>query len=199
LAASKPLRVPLWLVGGRSFHRQPADSDLGQSPTAEFHAANRKGKAHAHFLEPVDQGQIDLLLDIHVPVVVGRLHDVDHLVSHPAFIEGKKMGAIKFHLIQSVDDALYQLANLTRLIARRVVGDAEREDDAAGSHALIVVHDLPEQISVRADHLLAAQRAYAGAFQPDVLNGAGHRPKHHEIADLERLVDTDGQRGEHIA
>src|SRR5690606_7923941 len=169
LAASKPLRVPLWLVSGRSFHRQPADSDLGQPPTAEFHAANRKGKAHTHFLEPVDQAQIDLLLDIHVPVVVGRLHDVDHLVSHPAFIEGQQMGAIKSHLVQSVDDALYQLANLTRLIARRVVGDAEREDDTAGSHALIVVHDLLEPIRVRADHLLSAQHAYAGSFQPSVI------------------------------
>src|SRR5690606_19386319 len=135
LAASKPLCVPLWLVGGQSFHRQPADSDLGQSPTAEFHAANREGKAHTHFLKPVDQAEIDLLLDIHVPVVVGGLHDVDHLVGHPALIEGQEMGAVKFHLVQSVDDALHQLTNLTRLIARRVVGNAEFEDDAAGGHA----------------------------------------------------------------
>ena len=73
------------------------------------------------------------------------------------------------------------------------------EDDPSRVHALVVVHDLPQQVGVGNDDLFTAEGADARGFQANVLDIAGHFAKYHEVADLEGFVHANGQRGEDVA
>ena len=143
--------------------------------------------------------QVDLLLDVHVLVVVRGQDDVDHFEGQLAFVETEEMRAVEPGLGRGPDDIADRLGHLADLVARRVVVDTELEDDAACVHAFVVVHHLAQQIGVGTDHLLTAEGADARGLQADVLDGPGYLAEDHEIADFERLVDADRQRGEHIA
>src|SRR5690606_33607848 len=141
----------------------------------------------------------DLLLHVHVGVVVGGLHDVDHLVGQLAVVEGEEVGAIELGQFDVVDDSVHQLAHLAQLAGRCLVTDPELEHDPSRIHALVVVDRLREQVGVGTHDLLAAQTADACGFQTDMLDVAGDIAENHEVTDLKRLVDSDGKRGENVA
>src|SRR5690606_21324454 len=172
---------------------------LRQIAANEFQLADREGQLHVDVTQGLQQLQIDLLLDVHVPVVIRRLHDVDHLEGQLALVEGEEVGPVEVGLVHALDDAAHLAADLAYLFHRRIRADTVGVHDPPRVHALVVMHDRRPQLG-RSDHnLLDPQVADAGGLQPDMLHGAGHLAEHHEITDLDAFVETDRHGREHVA
>jgi len=66
-------------------------------------------------------------------------------------------------------------------------------------HALEVVHARLDEVAVGDRDLLSRQGADARGLDADLLDSAALIAKHDEVANLERTVEDDGERGEEIA
>ncbi len=85
------------------------------------------------------------------------------------------------------------------LIDRAVIGQPEFEDNASFLQALVVLDGVVDHVGVGHHDLLATQAADPCGLEAHVLDRAGQRADDDEVADLERLVYCDGQRGKHVA
>ena len=81
----------------------------------------------------------------------------------------------------------------------RVVRDVEIEQHAPLIHAAEVAQAALQQIAVADDDLLAGHAAHARRLEADVLDDARDLVDADVVADVERLVEHDRQRGEQIA
>jgi hypothetical protein len=80
-----------------------------------------------------------------------------------------------------------------------VYGHAHGELHAPLDHAAVVAHAALQQVAVGKDDLLAIEAAQSRALDADVLHRAQEGVDGEEVADHERPVERDRQRGEQIA
>src|SRR5690606_26432255 len=160
------------IIGRTLVLRHAGHLYLRQIAANEFQLADRDGQLHVDVKPGLQQLQIDLLLDVHVPVVIRRLHDVDHLEGQLALVEGEEVGPVEVGLVHALDDAAHLAADLPYLFHRRIRADTEGEHDPPGVHALVVMHYLRQQIGVGVDTLLDTPCAAPGVLKTDMLYGA---------------------------
>src|SRR5690606_13024155 len=156
------------IIGRTLVLRHAGHLYLRQIAANEFQLADREGQLHVDVTQGLQQLQIDLLLDVHVPVVVRRLHDVNNLEGQLALVEGEEVGPVEVGFVHALDDAAHLAADLAYLLHRCIGADAEGEHDPPGVHALVVMHYLRQQIGVGHYNLLATQGADAGGLETDM-------------------------------
>jgi len=142
--------------------------------------------------------EIDRLLGVHVEPVFRALHVVDDLEVEREVAVFREMRTVEAHALLRLDDLAQQRRNALELLTRRLVRDAQREDDAPLVHAPVVAHPAREQVGVRHHDLLAGEAAQPRGLDSDVLDAAHVIAHDQEVADHERLVERDRQRGQQV-
>jgi len=89
--------------------------------------------------------------------------------------------------------------NTRQDVRRSIEGDVEVEHDPSLVHAAQVSQLALQQIGIADDHLLAVDAANARRLEADVLDHADNGIDRDRVADVERLVEDDGERGEDVA
>src|SRR6056297_1379419 len=144
--------------------------------------AGREGELDALGLESLVDGEVDRLLDVHVEGVVRVQHVVDDLEVEAVRSVALEVGPVEADRVLGLDALAQDLRNALQLLARRLVDDAEAEDDAALSHASVVADPAAQQVGVREDELLSRQAANAGGLQADPLDRAEVVAQDQEVA-----------------
>src|SRR5690606_26736331 len=144
-------------------------------------------------------GQIDLLLQVHVDVVVGTQYVIHDFEFQAARHELQQMGSIEAGKLHAFYGFTHVLHNRLDLAVVGAVGNDKAECDAAQLHALVVLDGLLEQLGVGANDLFSTQAANACGLEPNVLNAPGNVAHYNEVAWLERFVQTDGRGSEQVA
>src|SRR5690606_5742126 len=116
-----------------------------------------------------------------------------------ATTEFGKMSAVQTNAGDIVDDVFYCLRHLRNLVDRRLVQDAETENDASLLQGLVVANHRFQQFCIRAHDLFAGQAAQARRLDADIFDIALHVADRNVIADFKWLVESYRQRGKQIA
>ena len=98
-----------------------------------------------------------------------------------------------------LDQLLDHARDRLELFEGGVVRDAEGEDHAPLLHPPVVVDARVEQVAVTDHQLLAAEAAQMRRLDADALDAPPHVSHRHEVADRERAVEHDRERGEQVA
>src|SRR3990170_7363447 len=109
------------------------------------------------------------------------------------------MRAIETRPVAMLDRFTENRGHALELRKRGIVGDSHFECDAPLLHPLEVADAALKQIGVGEHDQLAIQAAHVRGLESYVLDGAAQLAHNHEIADHERLVERDRQRGEQVA
>lgn len=202
-----PCGAPIWRAGQVASIKRPdaqAFASLamqagGLWQCRDLDRAHRHGELGADLREPLQQPEVDRLLNVHVKVVAWVPDNVDTLELQRLFAEAAQVSAIETRLLLGLDGVFYDGWRFLHGLGGRVVGKPELEHDATLLQALVILDGAADHAGVGHDDLFAAEAADACGFEADVLNGARQGPDDDEVTDLERLVHGDRQRSEQVA
>ena len=113
--------------------------------------AGRISELDRGFGEAAADAQVDRLLNIHIPDVVGNLDKIHDLKVVSTFSKSFEMGAVETSIFLLLNNPPNHLRYRFQLIRRRLIEDSEAKDDTAFLHPLEVADAAIEQIGIRED------------------------------------------------
>jgi len=155
--------ITMHLVAHRHNELYPIDqsrlSRVGHAESAglaiDEECTRRVGELDTTLLECATDGQVDLLLDIHVHGVIRRMDVVNHLEIKGAFPKRLEMRPVEPGLVDVLYDVLYDRGYQLQLVWRGLVDHPEAKRHTTLIHTLEIAYTAIEQVRVRKNQLLA--------------------------------------------
>lgn len=163
------------------------------------YAAAGAGEFNFFRCKAIEELQVDRLLNIHIGIVISRLHDVDDLEINRRFAEFREMRAIQFGFFDRPYNLFYDLGDELELLGAAIINNSEAENDAPGLHAFEVLNFRFDEFFIRKDQLLTRKTGNATGFQADAFHGSHLVADDYEVSHLKRLIQNNRQGCKDIA
>lgn len=158
----------------------------------------RVGEVDAGLGEAPVEGELHPLAHVHEGGVARVEHPVDALEVEGGGSEAGEVGALEARARLGLDDLPQHGRDGLQLLRRRRVAQAEAQRGAALAQAAEVLDAAAEQVVVAEDQLFAIDAPQPRRLDADPLHGAHEGAHLDHLADLERPVEHDGERGEDV-
>lgn len=145
------------------------------------------------FFKNFENGEVDVLLGVHVLVVVTSGDVVDDFEVEARVTKFMKVGAVKIGVLLIFYNLLDLFWNFFEFFEWSVVGDADGKHDPALVHAFEVLNLTTGEDSIGENQFFALESLDASGFDADFFDSAWLVVDDYKIADFERLVKVNGK------